>query len=248
MGVPLILVAVGGARFLPKSGPWLNASKFIFGMLLLSVSVWLISRIIPGPIALGLWAMLALATSVYMGAFDQANTNALKFKKTAALLIFVVSCIWLVGAFSGASHPAKPFEYFGLSKSSTPNKLNTLNFTTIKTIEELNVELERAQSNNQIAFLDVYADWCISCIIMEREIFPKADIHALLSKMHLIKADVTRNDAGNVELMKYFELFGPPSYLFFDTTGNELINERIVGEISKDKFLARLQTALNIGS
>jgi thiol:disulfide interchange protein DsbD len=43
MGVPLIVVGVSEGALLPKSGPWLNRVKHVFGVLLLAVAAWIVS-------------------------------------------------------------------------------------------------------------------------------------------------------------------------------------------------------------
>jgi thiol:disulfide interchange protein DsbD len=43
MGVPLIVIGVSEGALLPKSGPWLNRVKQVFGALLLAVAVWIVS-------------------------------------------------------------------------------------------------------------------------------------------------------------------------------------------------------------
>jgi len=45
MGAPLLLVATGGAAWLPKSGPWLVYVKNAIGVLLLGLAVGLLSRL-----------------------------------------------------------------------------------------------------------------------------------------------------------------------------------------------------------
>lgn len=80
---------------------------------------------------------------------------------------------------------------------------------------------------------------------MEREVFPLDNIAPLLSQFYLIKADVTKNSADNIALLEHFELFGPPSYLFFDRNSDELRTLRIAGEISEDGFESRLTSALS---
>ena len=247
MGVPLILVAVGGARFLPKTGSWMNTSKFIFGILLLSVAIWLLGRIIPGHLGLALWALLALACAVYMGAFEAAASGAQKLKKSAALAIFLLAAIWLVGAISGASDPFNPLQHLKSGSNQTQGpSAQKLDFTKVYSLEELDNALAQAQAKNQMAFVDIYADWCISCIIMEREVFVQPDVRALMTQFHLIKVDVTKNSEDNIQLLQQLELFGPPSYLFYKPNKTEVKDLRIVGEISKEGFVNRLQAALNV--
>ncbi|MBO4969158.1 MAG: protein-disulfide reductase DsbD, partial [Pseudomonas sp.] len=52
MGAPLLLVATGGAAWLPKSGPWLVSVKNAIGVLLLGLAIGLLSRVLPGPVTL----------------------------------------------------------------------------------------------------------------------------------------------------------------------------------------------------
>jgi thioredoxin:protein disulfide reductase len=245
MGVPLIIVAVGGARFLPKTGAWMNASKFLFGVLLLSVAVWLLGRIIPGPYSLALWAFLALFSAVHMGAFEAANSGVEKLAKSVALAVFLIAAIWLVGAFTGASDPFNPLQNLkpGIDNGSNQSKSQP-EFQKVYSLAELDSALDVAKEKEQKAFVDIYADWCISCIIMEREVFVQADVQALLNQFHLIKVDVTKNSNENIQLLEDLQLFGPPSYLLFNEQKNEIKDLRIVGEISKDAFVERLQAAL----
>jgi thiol:disulfide interchange protein DsbD len=43
MGMPLLVVGVSEGALLPKSGPWLNRVKQVFGVLLLAVAAWIVS-------------------------------------------------------------------------------------------------------------------------------------------------------------------------------------------------------------
>jgi thiol:disulfide interchange protein DsbD len=59
MGAPLVLFAVGGGALLPKSGPWMLTVRNLFGALLMAVAIWLLERVVPGPVSLALWGLLA---------------------------------------------------------------------------------------------------------------------------------------------------------------------------------------------
>ena len=45
----------------------------------------------------------------------------------------------------------------------------------------------------------------------------------------LLKADVTRNNAEDRELLRRFRLFGPPGTIFFDAQGREIAGPRVIG-------------------
>jgi thiol:disulfide interchange protein DsbD len=42
MGVPLIVVGVSEGALLPKAGPWVNRVKYVFGVLLIGVALWIV--------------------------------------------------------------------------------------------------------------------------------------------------------------------------------------------------------------
>ncbi len=62
MGVPLLVVGASAGHVLPKVGPWMDAVKAVFGVMLLGVAVWMIGRILPGQVTLALWATLAFVS------------------------------------------------------------------------------------------------------------------------------------------------------------------------------------------
>jgi len=59
----------------------------------------------------------------------------------------------------------------------------------------------------------------------------------------LLKADVTANNADDQALLKRFKLFGPPGTIFFDASGREVPNARIVGFQNSTQFMRTLQAA-----
>ena len=91
--------------------------------------------------------------------------------------------------------------------------------------------------------LDFYADWCVSCKEMERYTFSHAGVRAALGQGVLLKADVTLNDDVDKALMKSFGIIGPPSILFFSTSGDEQRKMRLVGFLEANKFQQHVERA-----
>jgi thiol:disulfide interchange protein DsbD len=92
--------------------------------------------------------------------------------------------------------------------------------------------------------LDFYADWCVSCKEMERFTFSDPAVQARMSRMLLLKADVTANTADDQALLKRFSLFGPPGIIFFRPGGEEITDRRVVGFMSADEFGTQLDAVL----
>jgi thiol:disulfide interchange protein DsbD len=91
--------------------------------------------------------------------------------------------------------------------------------------------------------LDFYADWCVSCKEMEHYTFTDPRVRAKLDRVLLLQVDVTRNTPEDKELLKRFDLFGPPGIAFFDAQGNEVPNRRVIGYQKAERFLESLTEA-----
>jgi thiol:disulfide interchange protein DsbD len=87
-----------------------------------------------------------------------------------------------------------------------------------------------------------YANWCTACKALEHHVFTPEMIQTHLLDWELVRADVTAYGNASQALLKKFGLIGPPAILFFDKSGIELTNFRIVGEISAPNFIHHLTT------
>jgi thiol:disulfide interchange protein DsbD len=235
MGAPLIAFGASAGRLLPKAGPWMNAVKAAFGILLLGVAIWMLERIIPPAATLVLWAALLVGSGVFMGAMSPLGESASggrKLGKAVGLLAMVYGVILLVGAASGGSDPLRPLAGGLLGGKHQ----EALAFKRIKSTADLDRELASASAEGRLTMLDFYADWCVSCKEMERYTFHDPTVLAELEGAVLLQADVTANDDEDQALLKRFGIFGPPTIAFFDTTGAEMRGFRQVGYASADDF------------
>ena len=88
--------------------------------------------------------------------------------------------------------------------------------------------------------LDFYADWCVSCIEMEKLTFVDPRVQAKLAESVLLQVDVTANDAADKAMLKRFGLFGPPGIILFGADGKEIHDSRVIGYQNSEKFLQSL--------
>ena len=248
MGTPLILIAVSGTKLLPKAGMWMDQVKYVFGVMLLAVAIWLLSRTLPAQISMLLWALLIGVSATQMGAFEAARTGWSRTLKGLGLLLAFYAAMLVIGALSGAHDPLKPLDKLMQSSNASENiaiSREKVTFNKVSNLSGLDAELAKAKEMGKPLMVDFYADWCISCIVMENNVFPLPEIKSKLEQFHLVKADVTPNSEENQALLNAFGLFGPPSILFFDNSAQEIQSLRVVGEINKTAFEQRLIKALN---
>jgi len=236
MGTPLILVAAGGGALLPRSGAWLLGMRNAFGVLLLAVALWLLERLLPGPLALAAWGLLAAGVGLFLGALEfvpKATRQRLLQLAGLALLLYGVTCG--VGALRGASDPLRPLgESVAPAVAARTEGMRTLSDPTA---------LAASLGQGRPVLVDVYADWCISCKLLEREVFGNPAVQAQLRDFTVIRFDMTQSTREQRQWLERQGLFGPPAVLFYDRQGKERLPSRIIGEIDAAAFLAQLDEA-----
>ena len=247
MGLPLLAVGTAAGKYMPRAGGWMDAVKAVFGVALLAVAIWMLSRILPDSLSLLLWAALAISSAVYLGAFDAATSGWQKLWKSLGLLGFVWGVFLLIAVASGGKSSLTPLAQFGgssLSNVSGNTHAHDL-FQRVNTAAELDDVLAEAKSKQQVVMLDFYADWCVSCKEMEQFTFTDARVASQMQQMKLLQIDLTDNTAEHQALLKRFGLVGPPAILFFDVHGNERRGLRVVGFMKAEPFAQQLSKAMS---
>ena len=245
MGLPLILFGVSAGKLVPKAGPWMDAIKAVFGIGLLALAIWMLERIVQGPVILLLWGTLAIASGVYLGALERIREGAsgwMRLWKSLGLVLLLLGAIEIIGAASGGDDWMKPLK--NLRSGGQANTVEHVAFQRIKSLAELEAAVAVASQAGKPAMLDFYADWCVECVRMERNTFGEAEIQALFEQIQPLQADVTPNDETDQALMAEYDVIGPPAILFFDRQGNELPEYRLVGYFEADEFAAHLRKVL----
>ncbi|MBX9762487.1 MAG: protein-disulfide reductase DsbD [Pseudomonadaceae bacterium] len=242
MGTPLVLFAVGGGALLPKSGPWMLTVRNLFGALLMGVAIWLLERVVPGPVSLALWGLLAAGVALWLGVLELTpKTHHQKLAQLLGLPLLVYALVAWVGALQGHEDPMRPLGQIVSNAEATPVKSSQ--WLTVSTPAELDAALRNAQSNGTPLLLDWYADWCISCKVIEREVLNAPQVTRQLGDYQLVRFDITESNAAQRALLDRYQLFGPPAIQLFDGKGEEWLDLRVVGEVDAATFAARLSAA-----
>ncbi|MFG0380787.1 protein-disulfide reductase DsbD [Pseudomonas sp. zbq_18] len=244
MGTPLVLFAVGGGALLPKSGNWMIGVRNLFGALLLAVAIWLLERVVPGQVSLALWGLWAAGIALWLGVLELTpKTHHQKLAQLIGLPLLVYAVIAWIGALQGASDPLRPLGHAEAAVTAQSTATAHSDWQTITTPTELDAALAEAKSAGQPLLLDWYADWCISCKVIEREVLTAPAVTAQLGGYRLIRFDITDSNEQQRALLDRYQLFGPPAILFFAANGDEWADLRVVGEISAADFAERLTRA-----
>ncbi|MDH5356334.1 MAG: protein-disulfide reductase DsbD, partial [Gammaproteobacteria bacterium] len=242
MGVPLLIVGTSAGSLLPRAGKWMDAVKSAFGIGMLALAIWLLERILPVAVIMGLIAALMMTSAIYMGALESLSESASgwrKLSKGAGIILLLYGAIYLVGAVSDSRDLLQPLRGV-FSSSSAEASVEGIQFRQIKGQQGLQQALSDSVRQGRATMLDFYADWCISCKEMERYAFTHPGVLNALEQVNTIQADVTDNDAIDIELLSSLGIYGPPAILFYDAEGNEIRHRRVVGEMSGEDFAAHI--------
>ena len=252
MGVPLLLIAMFGARILPRPGAWMDRVKAVFGYLLLALAISMLARVLSSSTVLVVWGAWLLAVAAGFMAMA-APEGSRPLRRWLPRYFAAASAAWalamVLGGASGGSDPWRPLAGFGAGVASAqPVAAPGPSYVKAKTAEDLARRIAEAGARGQWTLVDFYAEWCVSCHVIEREVFGDAQVARALAGMQVVRPDVTANDAADRELMRAWRVAGPPTLLLIGPDGRERRAERTVGEIDATAFLQRLQRVQSGGA
>lgn len=242
IGVPLLLLVTVGNRFLPKPGAWMNLLKGVFGFLFLATALLMLRPVLDESLWLGMCGGLLLIAAYSAWKQSQGFGRVAHLFGASSLLLGLWGSLLVVGAAGGSDDPYQPLQVYSAGRTGAVAPSAHDAFTTIKEPAALQRELDTAKAQGQWVLLDYYADWCVSCKVMEKQVFGKPQVLDALSDVRLLRLDVTADNAASRELLGRYKVPGPPSLLWIGTDGEERRSQRITGEVDAGTFLQRWTT------
>jgi thiol:disulfide interchange protein DsbD len=237
MGTPLLIVGASAGKLLPKPGPWMDMVKRLFGAVMLGVSAWMLTRIVADQYHLLLWAVPVVSAAVVLWWSARSVRSAPIVLRVAGGLVGVYGAALILGVPLGGTDPLAPIPQLSAPAHELP-------FQTIKSVADLQRVVADAKAAGRPVMLDFYADWCVSCKEMAKYTFTDPAVQSTLGRTVLLRADVTRNDAEDQALLKYFGIFGPPTIAFYGSDGRERRDFRVVGYMKAPDFASRVKLAI----
>ncbi|WP_298757890.1 protein-disulfide reductase DsbD [uncultured Campylobacter sp.] len=249
-GALLLVVGLGGA--LPRPGAWMEAVPKIFGFLLLFTAVWISRTLIGENLSLLIYAVLGAIFAGFLGLFDGGAGG---IKRALALVIALYSALLLAGFASGAKDFSRPlgnlipqnarYSWGGLGgeslqagEISRAKNLSGAHFSFVHDLAQLRGEIENSKKP---VIVDFWASWCKNCEQSERA-FADPALAGTLDKFSLLKIDLSEDSEQNRVIKAHFNVFGPPTILFFKE-GAEIANLRQIGSVNSEK-LAEILTEI----
>ncbi|WP_336033332.1 protein-disulfide reductase DsbD [Acinetobacter bereziniae] len=225
IGVPLFIASVFGSKLLPKPGKWMDRIKVSFGFVMLMVALYFIRPMLPSTVYAAIFALLCIALAIYL--FIALRDSEKVVNKAILTVIAVMSL------FAGLWNIQQGYAAYQIQHSQSEH----LVWKKVTTAEQLESALVQAKQQNKPIIIDVYADWCVACQPIEKEVFPRVDVQDALKNFTLIQLDLTEYNASQDIILKQREILGPPTMLFLNHHAEEIRELRFTGTFSAQQLL-----------
>ena len=237
LSAPLILIGATQGKIMPKAGEWMNWVKQGFALLLFAVALLLIERVFISPVMLMVWALWFMV--VAMWAWSWLGKGRMLTQALGLIAGIWAACL-IIGAALGnddSLHPLASLSAAPMMQTTSGQPMANNNATDehITTLAELDTII----AANPKVIVDLTADWCVECRIMDKNLFHNRP--AQMQDWQLVRLDITETTDDSKAILARYKLFGPPALLYYQD--GQLTNQQ-VGEIGRSEFEQTL-TALN---
>lgn len=238
LSAPLILIGATQGKIMPKAGAWMNWVKQGFALLLFAVALLLIERVFISPVMLVVWALWFMVLATW--AWSWLGKGRILTQALGLIAGIWAACL-MVGAALGNDDSLHPLASLSAAPmmmtsangvSGASNSANDAHITTL-------AELDAILADNPKVIVDVTAEWCVECRIIEKNLFHNRP--AQMQDWLLVRLDITETTEDSKAILARYQLFGPPALLYYQD--GQLVNQQ-VGEIGRSAFEQTLE-ALN---
>jgi len=207
LALPYLVLAVapGAVRYLPKAGAWMDTLRGAMGFLLSGALVWLFyvlaAQVATETVAFFQLALLGVGLALFFAHRGPAGGTARRVGWAVALALAVAS-IALV-----QRSPAAAREIRGGDAGATGIAWRPFD----------RAEAERLAESGRLVFLDITADWCVTCKVNERVVLNTPEVLAAFERLEVVamKADWTNRDDEIARFLADHGRYGIPFYMLY---------------------------------
>jgi suppressor for copper-sensitivity B len=230
LALPYLFVAVapGAVRRLPKPGAWMETLRGAMGFLLAGALVWLLyvlaAQVAAEWVAFFEFALLALALGVWVASRRPLGSGA---RRRAWVVAFALA---LVAVALAARAPRAE------ARAASSNSADSIQW-----VRWDRAEAERLAASGRLVFLDVTADWCVTCKVNERVILDTPEVVGAFRRLEVVamKADWTNRDDGIARFLAEHGRYGIPFYMLYrpgsapHLFGELITKQEVVAELER---------------
>ncbi len=203
LALPFLLIGFvpALARRLPKPGPWMETLKHVLAFPMYAAALWLLwvlgkQRGVDG-MALALGGLLLLTAGLWL-----FETSRWRSKRGASLLGVLLALAALAPVW-GVTQLAPPAR---AAQAASDN-----------VVEYSPQMLDRLRADNRVVFVNMTADWCVSCKANERAVLSRPEFKELLKRTNAVymRGDYTNVDPQITAFLDEHKAVGVPLYVVY---------------------------------
>ena len=232
LGLGLLFFLIGAFSVsLPKSGPWMDTVKSVFGVALLAAAGVFLKDALPAltPVFLASRAAALAAAGlagagVLLGAFSGSfHGSALhKAAKGLGVALVVGGIVYASGAASARSR-------------AQGDRLAWLFH------QDEVAAIAQARAQGKPVIIDFWAEWCTACKELDKTAWADPRVQAAAGRFVTLKMDGTHDTDAFQKVFEKYGVVGMPTVVFIDSSGRE-VPQRIIGAIEADEMLKYLES------
>ncbi|MCS6837479.1 MAG: thioredoxin family protein [Bdellovibrionaceae bacterium] len=241
MGQLLLLIGLsaGIVKWLPRSGEWMNFSKYLLGIIMLAVFYYYLGLLVNER---WWWGLLGLGF-VLLGGGLKNTLNFFESHKWASGVIWALPrSLLMMGSILMV---ASILNVTSLLKNRTSNTLLVNKSTADALWMPFSAQkLAEARQLKKPVIVDFTADWCNTCHILEKEVLQNPKFIEATHDFMLLKVDATKLDDHVTEIQKKYGISGLPTLIFFDRKGQWRKDLTVFGysDVTLQQVLTNLQS------
>ena len=235
MGLGTIFILLGAStellKKLPRSGPWLQGTKFVLGSMMLGGFFYYFDFIVTDSVyKISLGLTLVTIASLY-GAFLSPVTKKWHLVQKGlmqALLVLGIALVVMAATHLGSTPPSSnTFQDVTFDKNNIWGKWSEQ-------------AVMQARIDKKPVIIDFFAEWCAACLELDEHVFSAPEFTERAKNIVLLKMDATKDSAELNELKKKYNIVGLPTILFIGSDGTWLKSKTLSEFENKDSFFRRL--------
>lgn len=215
MGIPIGILATlsGMISKLPLGDRWMLWIKRLLAWILIFMSVYIMRPIVGESLQRWLMGIVFFISGLHLGFTDRDVGRKFYIIKRIVGIVFISISVYI------------PFLYH-------PQGIKWLTYS--------NSVLKQAENTGKPVIIDFYADWCMSCVQLDKKVFRDPKVISISKDFIMIRVDLTHQVPYQKALLKRFDIKGLPAVVFVTKKGIF----KLEGEITKKEFTKKMSQAI----
>ncbi|WP_317213402.1 protein-disulfide reductase DsbD [Stenotrophomonas sp. C3(2023)] len=227
LALPFLLIGFvpALAKRLPRPGPWMETLKHVLAFPMYATALWLLwvlgkQRGVDG-MALALLGLLVLALGLWL--FERSRWRS----QHAAGLLGVVLVLAALVPIWGVTRLQPP------AKAAAAASENTVVYSP-----EM---LDRLRANKRVVFVNMTADWCVTCKANERAVLSRPAFQDILRRTNAVymRGDYTNVDPQITAFLEEHKAVGVPLYVVYGPGAPPVVLPTVLSQALIDEALLR---------